>query len=44
MANIPVQQSKRVDTDKAKAKFKDGILKLTLPKVEKAHRQTIKVD
>jgi HSP20 family protein len=30
--------------DKAKAKFKDGILELTLPKVEKSKRHTIKVE
>ena len=33
-----------IDEDKAKAKFKDGVLELTLPKVEKAHRRTIKVE
>lgn len=33
-----------VDTDKAKAKFKHGVLKLTIPKVKKSTRKTIKVD
>ncbi len=33
-----------VDEDKAKAQFKDGVLTLTLPKVEKAKRKTIKVE
>jgi len=33
-----------VDEDKAKAKFKDGVLELILPKVETAHRRSIKVD
>lgn len=33
-----------VDTDGAKAKFKDGMLELTLPKVEKAKRRSIKID
>lgn len=33
-----------VDEEKAKAKFKDGVLELTLPKVEKAHRRSIKVE
>ena len=33
-----------VDQDKAKAVLKDGVLELTLPKVEKAKRRTIKVD
>lgn len=32
-----------VDADKAKATFKDGILELTLPKVEKSKRRTIEV-
>jgi len=32
-----------VDADKAKAKFKDGILELTLPKVKKATRRSVKV-
>jgi HSP20 family protein len=33
-----------VDTDKAKAEFKDGVLELTMPKVEKTKRRTIKID
>ena len=33
-----------IDEDKARAKFKDGVLELTLPKVEKSHRRSIKVD
>lgn len=33
-----------VDDDKAKATFKDGMLELSLPKVEKAKRRSIKVD
>lgn len=33
-----------VDGSKAKASFKDGMLELTLPKVEKARRHTVKVD
>lgn len=33
-----------VDEAKAKAKFKDGILELTIPKKEKAKRRKIKVD
>jgi HSP20 family protein len=33
-----------VDSDNAKAKFEDGVLELTIPKVEKAKRRTIKVD
>lgn len=33
-----------VDEEKAKANIKDGILELTLPKVEKAKRKTIKVE
>jgi len=32
-----------VEADKAKAKFKDGVLELTLPKLKKAKRHTIKV-
>jgi len=32
-----------VEADKAKAKFKDGVLELTLPKMKKAKRHTIKV-
>ncbi len=33
-----------VDENKAKAQFKDGILNLTLPKVEKAKRRNVKVE
>ena len=33
-----------VDEDRAKAKFKDGMLELTLPKLEIAHRRNIKID
>lgn len=33
-----------VNEDKAKAKFKDGILELTIPKTEKSKRQTVKVE
>lgn len=33
-----------VDSDKAKATFKDGIMELTLPKIEAAKRKTIKVE
>ena len=33
-----------VDGDKVTSSFKDGILELTLPKVKKAKRQTIKVE
>jgi HSP20 family protein len=33
-----------VATDKARAKFKDGVLELTLPKVEKTRRRTVKID
>lgn len=33
-----------VDSDGAKASFKDGVLELILPKVEKSKRRTIKVD
>jgi HSP20 family protein len=32
-----------VEADKAKAQFKDGVLELTLPKLKKAKRHTIKV-
>jgi len=32
-----------VEADKAKANFKDGVLELTLPKLKKAKRHTIKV-
>jgi HSP20 family protein len=33
-----------VDTDKAKAVFNEGILELTIPKVEKAKRKNITVE
>lgn len=33
-----------VDREKAKAKFKDGVLELILPKVEAAKRSTIKIE
>lgn len=33
-----------VDDKKSKAKFKDGVLELTLPKLEVAQRHSIKVD
>lgn len=33
-----------VNEDKAKAKFKDGMLELTLPKIEVAHRRKVTVD
>jgi HSP20 family protein len=33
-----------VDGAKAKAAFKDGVLELTLPKIEKAKRHTVKVE
>ena len=33
-----------VDNDKAKTSFKDGVLEVTVPKVEKAKRKNIKVD
>jgi HSP20 family protein len=33
-----------VDSSKAKSKFKDGVLELTLPKVEKSKRRSIKID
>lgn len=33
-----------VDAEKARSKFKDGVLELTLPKVKKAKRHTVKVD
>ena len=32
-----------VDADKAKAKFKDGVLELTLPKAKKSTRRSVKV-
>ena len=33
-----------VDHEKAKANFKDGVLELTLPKLEKVKRRNIKID
>jgi len=33
-----------VDDSKAKAKFQDGMLELSVPKVEKSTRHTIKID
>lgn len=33
-----------IDRDKAKAKFKDGVLELSLPKVETAKRSSIKIE
>ena len=33
-----------VDADKAKASFKDGVLELTLPKIEKSKRRSIRLD
>lgn len=33
-----------VDAGKAKAKFADGVLEMTLPKIEEAKRRTVKVD
>lgn len=33
-----------VDSDKVKSSFNDGILELTIPKVEAAKRKTIKID
>ncbi|HUW29416.1 MAG TPA: Hsp20/alpha crystallin family protein [Sulfuriferula sp.] len=33
-----------VDPDKSKATFKDGVLELTMPKVTKSKRHTIKLD
>jgi len=33
-----------INEDKVKAKYKDGILELTLPKLEETKRQSIKVD
>jgi HSP20 family protein len=40
MVSLPAD----VDESKAKAALKDGVLELTLPKLEKAKRRTIKVD
>jgi HSP20 family protein len=33
-----------VDADKVKSKFSDGVLELTLPKVEKTKRRSVKID
>lgn len=33
-----------VNIDKAKSSFKNGMLELTVPKVERSHRRSIKVD
>jgi len=33
-----------VNPDKAKASFKDGMLELTMPKVKKSNRHTVKLD
>lgn len=33
-----------VDSTRARAEFKDGMLELTLPKVEKAKRHSVKID
>lgn len=40
MVSLPSE----VDADKAKTSFKDGMLELTLPKVTKSKRHTIKLD
>ena len=40
MVTLPAE----VDESKAKASLKDGVLELTLPKLEQAKRRTIKVD
>lgn len=34
----------KVDSEKAKTKFKDGLLELTLPKAEKSTRRNIKIE
>ncbi len=33
-----------VDAEKAKASFKDGLLELTMPKLKKTNRRTVKID
>jgi HSP20 family protein len=33
-----------VDVEKARSKFKDGVLELALPKTKKAKRHTVKID
>lgn len=40
MVSLPAD----VDKSKAKAALEDGVLELTLPKIEKAKRRTTKVD
>jgi len=34
----------KVDTDKAKAKFKNGVLKLTIPKVKNTKHKNVKIN
>lgn len=38
-----IQLPKSVTTDKAEAEFEDGVLKLTLPKIEEAKPKSIKI-
>lgn len=33
-----------VDSEKVTARFKDGVLELTMPKIEKARRRSVKID
>jgi HSP20 family protein len=33
-----------VDSEHTKAKYKDGVLEITLPKVKKAHRHTVNIE
>ncbi|WP_455201077.1 Hsp20/alpha crystallin family protein [Kaarinaea lacus] len=33
-----------VDSEHAKAKYKDGVLEVTVPKLKKAHRRTVKIE
>jgi len=40
MVSLPSE----VDTDKAKAKFKHGVLKLTIPKLKKSKHKSVKVE
>ena len=40
MVTLPAQ----VDTEKAKAEFKDGVVEVTLPKVAKSKRRSIKLE
>jgi len=42
MRTVPLPHE--VDDAKAKAKFKDGMLEITMPKVKKSHRRSIKVE